>query len=236
MSEVIYKVRHFSSFQCGIIFTMIKAEKRAEKREKDKYSQKLYHASPTKYKPGDRINPFHNKKNFYHCGEVIYMTGQEAPHYTIWKEAFEGDWDVYEVKPSGRIHFGSCWDEYFTEEFVEVVKKVGSAKGLAIKGNLTPKDRRKIEEALEQAKASLKRAEEDLAEELAKENPDPEKVEQEKYWINGYKYTIKYPLVKMSKAHSRHMGTINCNGGSANFKNGGYTTYIDVPKNSKALK
>lgn len=38
---------------------------------------------------------------------------------------------VYEMKPFNKVVFGNCWDEYIViDDFVEVVKIVGNAKGI----------------------------------------------------------------------------------------------------------
>ena len=83
---------------------------------------KFYHSSPTRYKKGDLI-----------AGQpVAFMTTSEIPHYTIFEEAFEGNWYVYQVKPLGKVTVGKCWDELICP-MIEVVRRVGNARGLCNK-------------------------------------------------------------------------------------------------------
>lgn len=58
------------------------------------------------------------------------MTADPVPHYTIFKKAAEQNWTVYEVKPLRKVKIGRCWDEAGCV-LVEVVRRVGSARGLA---------------------------------------------------------------------------------------------------------
>lgn len=65
--------------------------------------------------------------------------------YKVWDKTKEGeqpvkkptknpkpvDLTVYEMKPFNKAVFGNCWDEYIViDDFVEVVKIVGNAKGI----------------------------------------------------------------------------------------------------------
>lgn len=199
---------------------MVKSEKRQEKREKEKFEKNFYHASKSKLKPGDRISPMYPKKNFENCGCYVFLTPKPYPHSTIWQEAFEGDWDVYEVKPTGKVSLGMCYD-YRTEKDVIVIRRVGTAKGLALPGNLSPKQRKVVETYKQEYRTYLKRDKQALDEELAKENPDEDRIEMLDNSIRYYEYLIRYPVVLLSKVHTRQPVTTH--------------GYISI-KNSKALK
>ena len=89
-----------------------------------------YHASPTRYSPGDLI---HGKSQGWSFKTpVVFMTESDIPHYTIFERAVKENWFVYQVKPLRKVKIGTCWDEAGCE-LVEVVKKVGNARGIARK-------------------------------------------------------------------------------------------------------
>ena len=195
-------------------------ERRQEKKESQKFYKNFYHATPARLKPGDRISPTYPKKNFDGCARGVYMTPHPQPHSTVYEEAFDGDWDVYEVRPTGKVRLWE-WCDYITNEEVIVVRKVGTAKGLAIPGNLTNKDRKKAEIYKDYYRECFKEAKSKLHEELNKIKPDKELIDKIKSDIKYFDFRIKYPIVKTSKIKPRSPQNIfSCKG----------------MKNSKSLK
>jgi len=87
--------------------------------------RKFYHASPTKYVPGDVIvgKSFGWSSNI----PVVFLTTSPIPHYTILREAKEWNWHVYRVVPTSKVKLGRIWDEYMCAT-VEVVKYMGPAR------------------------------------------------------------------------------------------------------------
>lgn len=177
-------------------------ERRQENKESQKFFHKFYHASSAHLKPGDRIIPTFAKKNFDGCARGVYMTSRPQPHFTVYKEAFDGDWDVYEVRPTGKVHLWE-WDDYVTLSDVIVVRKIGSAKGLAIPGNISKKDRKKIEVYKDYYRECLREEKNKLHEELKKPKLDKELIEKIKSDIEYYSFKIQYPIVKTSKVYAR---------------------------------
>lgn len=92
---------------------------------------KYYHSSPHKFHPGDIIGR-HDLP--------IFLTQDPNPHYTILKTAVKDNWSVYEVRPVTKVGLGRCWDEAICVQ-VEVVKRVGSARGIAVNSNRHYKDK-----------------------------------------------------------------------------------------------
>lgn len=83
---------------------------------------KYYHASPRRFRIGTVLLP----------GEkgAVFMTTSPVPHYTIFDEAIEDGWHVYQVEPIGEVWYGSLWDELTCHQ-AEVVRYVGKARGIA---------------------------------------------------------------------------------------------------------
>lgn len=90
---------------------------------------KWYHASKTRYVPGDLI---HGKGGWSFKNPIVFMTSSVIPHYTIFNRAFEDNWFVYQVKPLRKVKIGYYFDEAGCE-LVEVIKKIGNARGLCNK-------------------------------------------------------------------------------------------------------
>lgn len=98
--------------------------------------QKFYHATPARFKKGDRISACSSSvvgKNYQCSLHGIYLTTSPYVHFTVIDKAVESKWNVYEVSPIGKLYRG-MWDEWITME-VEVVQKIGEVsemgKGLA---------------------------------------------------------------------------------------------------------
>jgi len=91
---------------------------------------KWYHASPTRYVKGDLIQG--QSEGWSFKVRCVFMTSDPVPHYTIFDKAREENWFVYEVHPLTKVMIGRCWDEAGAER-VEVVRRVGNARGLCNK-------------------------------------------------------------------------------------------------------
>lgn len=90
---------------------------------------KFYHATPRRLKAGDVLTSKPVKKTT--CGGAwVFLTTSPVPHYTIWKDAKEKNWHVYEVRPIGKLHKGDWYD--LLCERAKIVRRVGSARGLAL--------------------------------------------------------------------------------------------------------
>ena len=85
-----------------------------------------YHASPHRFKPGDLVSHDH----------YVFMSDRPAPHFTIAEQAMKEGWDVYEVLPTGRVWPG-MWHDFIANS-AEVIRRVGSARGLGRKGPSRP--------------------------------------------------------------------------------------------------
>lgn len=106
--------------------------------------QKYYHASKKFFKPGDLVLPgmyggVVKNYNVISRDNYVYLTSSPAPHFTILARAIKEDWIVYEVKPQGKIGIGN-WDDFTCDKPAIVIKRVGSARGLAKKHKIKSKD------------------------------------------------------------------------------------------------
>jgi hypothetical protein len=96
---------------------------------------KYYHGSSVKFKPGDELDPNIDKNNFnFSENGTIYLTSEPRPHYTVFDNAMEENWYIYEVLPTGKVFYSRMWQEYVTFKPCEIIKVVGSARGLG-RGN-----------------------------------------------------------------------------------------------------
>jgi|GEM_PF-2413410 len=114
---------------------------KVEKRKKENDPTKFYHASPIRFNIGDTI--------FSKKGESqTSITDSPVPHQTIverimtsgvdkeifilvgkWREAWEGNWFVYEVTPLGEVLY-QAEEKHFLCHRAIVVKNIGNARAI----------------------------------------------------------------------------------------------------------
>ena len=92
--------------------------------------RRWYHASPVRFSRGDVIR----------ANDTVFLTGSPQPHYTIVGSAVRFNWTVYEVEPLGKLYFGE-WNEVVCPNGAEVIRTVGSARGLSRNGRRTSRVR-----------------------------------------------------------------------------------------------
>lgn len=101
---------------------------------------KLYHASPKRFKRGEILSARSNgivikggsKNQHYKVAGVrpsVFMTDSPIPHYTIFDEAIEENWYVYQVEPIGKVWVGD-FSEVLSDA-ARIIKCVGSSRGIA---------------------------------------------------------------------------------------------------------
>ena len=93
---------------------------------------RFYHASPKRFRKGQIIGTTTGN---------LFMTNAPAPHYSIAPEAVNENWTVYEVVPIGKLGWGRTFDEWIADA-AEVVRKVGTARGLSRNGKRESKGHR----------------------------------------------------------------------------------------------
>lgn len=92
---------------------------------------RFYHASPRRFRHGDVLTGGH-PGGYGVAHRNVCMTGAPQPHGTILEKALSGDWHVYEVEPLDEVRFNDYNGE-FQSRSARVLRKVGSARGLAAK-------------------------------------------------------------------------------------------------------
>lgn len=106
---------------------------------------KLYHASPKRFKVGKTLMPgadLGKKSDSFGWGtHGVFMTNSPVPHFTIMNISYADGWNVYEVKPEGKVRLG-MWDDVFAPR-ADVVKHVGNARGI-LNGHFKNKDQLKM--------------------------------------------------------------------------------------------
>lgn len=175
-------------------------ETHREKKRANNRKGKYYHATPAFLKPGDELNPHYPVSNyFFSSNGILYMTSGKQPHYTVAERAMREKWNIYEVKPTGDIWYGSCWDEYYTDKPCVIIKRIGNAAGLARTGY--KKDDKEntdwYKERIQLAKAALKSEEGLAAWREIYEEEEPKKM------IEKWRAKINYGQHKVSKARTK---------------------------------
>lgn len=95
--------------------------------------EKYYHCSPDRHTTGTILygTAKPDRGEYWNKYPWMYITTSPVPHYSIIETATEENWYVYEVKPMGKVYEGN-WDDLIVSA-IEIVKKVGHARGLANK-------------------------------------------------------------------------------------------------------
>lgn len=83
--------------------------------------RKFYHASPDRLKIGTVLFPSTH--------QFVYLTNSPVPHATIFRDAIEQNWHIYEVMPMGDLWPGWCHDLICHQ--AEIIRYIGKAKGIA---------------------------------------------------------------------------------------------------------
>lgn len=192
--------------------------------------KRFYHATPSRLKVGDMLDPRQavcHDKNYEWCGDFIYMTSEPAPHYTVVSRSIRENWDIYEIKPTGKVFFGTTWDEYLTKQPVEVIHRIGSARGLA-GGGSKPHDQETKGFYLDKIKElnNILKDPKKTKEYMDEYNRDPHDE------IEKYKWDIMFGKTKSSKVLSRNVSN-NSYDDTEFFK---YELALNSLNNDKAIK